>query len=463
MAIGIKAIKAFCPRLSLILAVLILVSCGRVHETTLANGLKIIVVEDNRAPVVVSQLWYRVGAQDEPKGLTGISHVLEHMMFKGTKNLKPNEFSRIIAENGGRENAFTGMDFTTYFQQLEKSRLAISFELEADRMQNLTLDPEETKKEIKVVMEERRLRTEDRPEGLLYEKFMAAAYQTHSYKNPVIGWMQDLENISVNDLREWYQRWYAPNNATLVVVGDVHPSEVFQLAEKYFGPIPARQTKKPVAAVEPQQKAMRRIRVSVPAKVPNIVLGYHVPVHTHRREEWEPYALDVLAGVLDGGESARFARELIRNQKIAASIDTGYSANSRSPTLFMFEAKPVAGQTSEDLEKAILTQIERLKTEKVTDEELQRVKAQVVAQDVYGRDSTFYQAMRIGMLETIGLNHRQIDTYVKKINAITAEQVQEVARRYLIPTNLTVAVLDPLPINSHSKPRPSMTGSRHGH
>ncbi|KPL27373.1 MAG: peptidase M16, partial [Acidithiobacillales bacterium SM1_46] len=212
---------------------------GKVSERTLANGLRVIVKEDHRSPVVVSELWYKVGSMDEPEGLTGMSHVLEHMMFKGTARLKPNEFSRIIAENGGRENAFTHYDYTGYYQMLEKSRLAVSFENEADRMRNLVLDPEEFGREIKVVMEERRLRTEDQPDSLLYEKFMNTAYRVHPYRNPIIGWMRDLEIMKASDLRAWYDRWYTPNNAILVVVGDVQPREVFTLAEKYYGPIKA--------------------------------------------------------------------------------------------------------------------------------------------------------------------------------------------------------------------------------
>src|SRR4030066_365310 len=212
-------------RFGLVLAAGLLVACSPAQEATLDNGLKIVVKEDHRAPVVVSQIWHKAGASDEPDGLTRISHVLEHMMFKGTSPHKNGEFSRIIAENGGRENAFTGADYTAYFQQLEKSRLAIAFELEADRMRNLVLDDQEVAKEIRVVMEERRLRTDDQPESLAYEHFMATAYTTHTYRNPIIGWMRDLEKLTIEDLRAWYRRWYVPNNATLIVVGGGEPRD----------------------------------------------------------------------------------------------------------------------------------------------------------------------------------------------------------------------------------------------
>ena len=386
----------------LLLLSLWLTACSQTHETTLDNGLRVIVHEDHRSPVVVSQIWYKVGSQDEPEGLTGISHVLEHMMFKGTAKLKPNEFSRIIAENGGRENAFTSYDYTAYFQQLEKSRLPIAFELEADRMQNLVLTEAESIKEIKVVMEERRLRTEDQPEALVGEKFMNTAYEVHPYKHPVIGWMADLQSMTVKDLRDWYGRYYTPANAILVVTGDVQPKEVFALAQKHFGPVPTRPPVTTAAAAEPTQKSERRARAALPAEVPYLLLGYHTPAHVSagRNEvaEWEPYALSILGGVLDGGQAARFERVLVRDMKIASSIDVDYSAVSRSPSLFLIDATPANGHTTAELEKAIRAQIERIRNEPVSAEELKRVKAQVVAGNVYSRDSVFYQGMQIGRL-----------------------------------------------------------------
>jgi len=435
-------------------------ACAGVHERTLENGLRVIVKEDHRSPVVVSQIWYRVGSVDEPDGLTGISHALEHMMFKGTTHLKPNEFSRIIADNGGRENAFTHYDYTGYHQQLEKSRLAVSFELEADRMNNLLLAPEEFAKEILVVMEERRLRTEDRPDALLGEKFMATAFQVHPYKNPVIGWMPDLEHLTTADLRRWYERYYAPNNATLVVAGDVTPREVFALAQNYFGPIPHREINAAPPAAEPSQQGERRVRVAAPAELPHLILGYHVPVLT-AAPSWEPYALAVAAAVLDGGNAARFARELVREQRIAAAVDVEYTPIGRGPTLFELEGTPAGGRRIDELERALRLQIARLRDESVTPEELQRVKAQVVAADVYARDSVYYQGMRLGELASVGLDWRLAEQYVERIKAVTAEQIQSVARKYLTDANLTVGILDPLPIKSGQKIRAPATGDSH--
>ena len=433
---------------------------GPVHEKTLANGLKVVVREDHRAPVVVSQIWYKVGAIDEPEGLTGLSHVLEHMMFKGTKKHKPGEFSRIIAEQGGRENAFTGMDYTAYFQTLEKSRLGISFELESDRMQNLLLTDEEFQKEVKVVMEERRLRTEDNPQALTYERFMATAYRVHPYRHPVIGWMKDLEAMTVKDLQRWYEQWYSPGNATLVVVGDVEPKEVFRLAQKTFGAVKPRPTGSRSLPAEPKQTKPRRVRVAAPAKVPYLIMGYHVPVLSGGREDWQAYALMVLAGILDGGDSARFSRELVRGQQIAASAGAGYQSIARGPGLFMLDGTPANGRSIEDLEQALVAQIEKIKNEPVGERELKRVKAQVAASDVFGRDSVFYQAMRIGRLETVGLDHRLLDTFVDRLQAVSAAQVQQVARKYLVQSNRTVAVLDPLPMGEGQHRRRG--GARHG-
>ncbi|HEC20338.1 MAG TPA: insulinase family protein [Gammaproteobacteria bacterium] len=416
---------------------------GDVHEYRLANGLRILIKEDHRAPIVVSQIWYKVGASYEPNGTTGMAHVLEHMMFKGTHKHGPNEFSRIIAANGGRENAFTGQDYTAYFQQLEKSRLPISFELEADRMANLNLRAEDFAKEVQVVMEERRMRTEDKPRALTYEHFSATAFVTSPYHHPIIGWMDDLKNMTVDDMRHWYQSWYAPNNAILVVAGDVDPQAVFALAKKYYGPVKPR----PIPVLKPQQdieqRGIKRITVKAPAQVPYMIMGYKVPVVKTAQNEWEPYALEMLANVLDAGESSRFSRELVRGQQIATSVSAGYDIYSRLDDLILFDGTPAKGKSIKDLEKALRAQIDKLKTELVPQAELDRIKAQVVASKVYEKDSVFYQAMQIGTLATVGLDWRLMEQFVDKLRAVTPEQVQAVAKKYLIDDHLTVAVLEP--------------------
>lgn len=437
------------------------VAAGTTHEFKLDNGMKVIVKEDHRAPVVVSQVWYKVGSSYEHNGTTGLSHALEHMMFKGTKKHPPNEFSRIISENGGKENAFTGEDYTTYFQQLEKSRLAISFELEADRMRNIVLPPEEFAKEIKVIMEERRMRTDDNPNSLMHEQFNAAAFVNSPYHHPVIGWMNDLESMTVQDLRTWYQTWYTPNNATLVVVGDVDAQKTLELAKKYFGPIKSN----PVPVVKPQQeieqKGQRRITVKAPAELPSLVMGYKTPGARSAKEPWEPYALDMLAGILDGGDSARFAKNLVRGSQVAANAGAGYDMYGRLDQLFTLDGTPAQGHTMQELETALREQVKKVRDELVTADELERVKAQVIASKVYERDSNFYQAMQIGMLETVGLPWKLADEYLDRIKAVTPEQVQQVAQKYLIDDTLTVAVLDPLPLTKPVNPMPM--GGNHVH
>ena len=459
----------FKPR-PLLFSILLLFNVGAgaaaTSEFALDNGLRIIVREDHRAPVVVSQIWYKVGSSYEHTGITGISHALEHMMFKGTSAHPAGEFSRIISENGGNENAFTGDDYTAYFQTLEKSRLPISFELEADRMQNLLLAKKDFAREIEVVMEERRMRTEDNPQAYLNEVAMATAFQTSPYRNPTIGWMSDLKNMKAEQLKDWYHEWYEPNNATLVVAGDVDPKQVYQLAKKYFGPVPRGTVPINEPTPEIAQHGIKRVTVKRPAEVPSLLMAYKVPILKDAIKDpkqvplWEPYALDVLAGVLDGGDSARFNSRLVRGQEVAAAIGAGYSMTDRLDSLFTISATPAQGKTRAELEQAIRKELDTLKHEPVEQKELERVKAQVVSQDVYQRDSVFYQAMIIGMLETVGLPWKLSDEYVKRIQEVTADQVRAVAEKYLVDDGLTVADLVPLPMDKKTMRRPMMGGSR---
>jgi len=432
----------------------------KTSEYKLDNGLKIIVREDHRAPVVVSQVWYKAGSSYEHNGTTGVAHILEHMMFKGTKKHGPNEFSKIISANGGSENAFTGQDYTAYFQQLEKSRLNISFELESDRMQNLNLSADEYSKEIKVVMEERRMRTEDKPESLTYEQFQAAAYVNSPYHHPVIGWMNDLQNMTVQDAQNWYNHYYAPNNATLVVVGDVDPQAVYELAKQYYGPLKPRDIPSLKPQTEIPQMGIKRITVKAPAQLPTIVMGYKVPVVKTADTDWEPYALEMLAQVLDGGDSARFTRNLVRGQQVAQAIGTSYDLYARLNELLTFSGTPAQGKTVQQLEAAIRDQVKQVQDQLVSEEELKRIKAQLVASKVYEKDSIFYQAMQIGTLETVGLDWRVAENYIDKVRAVTPEQIQQVARKYLVDDGLTVAVLDPQPINNVAA---ISHGGRHAH
>jgi len=429
-----------------------------VKQHVLQNGLKVLVKEDHRAPVVVSQVWYKVGSSYEYGGVTGISHVLEHMMYKGTKNHAPGEFSRIISENGGRENAFTGRDYTAYFQRLEKSRLEVSFELEADRMRNLHLQDKDFQKERQVVLEERRMRTDDKPRSKTYELFLASAHTNGGYRNPVIGWPDDIEQLTIVDLQNWYERWYAPNNATVVVVGDVQADEVFALAEKYFGVFEAGQIAENKPRIEVPQLGARRLNVKLPAELPYLMMGYKVPSLKTAKDQREAYALEVLSGILDGGSSARLSSQLIRGKQIAVAAGASYDLYSRLSSLFMIDATPAQGQSLSVLEMALKDEISRLRQQPVSDSELERVKAQVLANAIYERDSVFYQAMQIGTLETVGLDWQKMDEYVDKVNEITSQDVLAVARKYLVEEGLTIGYLEPLPLGKRLPAKASVGG-----
>ncbi len=423
---------------------------AQVHEYKLDNGLRLIVKEDHRVPVVVSEVWYKIGSSYEESGRTGLSHMLEHMMFKGTATYPGNEFSRIMADNGAQENAFTSDDFTAYYQKLEKSRLEISFKLEADRMRNLKFDPQEFAKEREVVIEERRLRYDDKPTALLYETFRATAYQTSPYQNPTIGWPSDLANLQLADVRQWYQQWYAPNNAIVVVAGDVEPDAVLALAQKYFAPLSPFQIEPPRPRPEVAQHGIKRVTVKRPAKLPYLLMGYKVPVLNTAPPEtqWEVYALELLAYVLDGGSSARLTRDLVRGQEIATSLNTDYSPYGRLEELFIFSGIPAQGHTVTDLEQGLRAQIKALQDTPVDAAELKRVKAQLVAAKVYEQDSLFYQAMQIGQLASVGLDWRLAEVYLQQLNALSLQQLQAVAKKYLQDEGLTVAVLEPQPLDN---------------
>ena len=431
-----------------------------VTDITLDNGMRVIVQEDHRAPVMVSQVWYRAGSMDEFNGTTGVAHVLEHMMFKGTQAVPPGEFSKKIAAAGGRENAFTSRDHTAYFQQMQKDRLELSMQLEADRMANLVISDELFAKEIQVVMEERRLRTDDQPQSVVYERLMANAYQTHPYRRPIIGWMDDLENMTAQDARDWYARWYAPNNATLVVAGDVKADEVVALAKKYFGALPARALPPRKPQDEPAQVGSKRIVVKAPAQLPYLLMAWHAPTLKDWQQDTTPYALQILAGVLSGNDSARLQKSLVKTQQMAVNASAGYDAVARGPGMFMIDATPAPGTSVAALEKAIRSEIARIQRDGISEAELARVKAQVIAADVYQRDSLFYQAMQLGEYAIAGLPPEALARRVDKLRAVTAQDVQAAAQQWLQDDQLSVAELVPQALKPQAS-RAAVPGVRH--
>jgi zinc protease len=436
-------------RAAVFAAALALVSAAQAnpHEFSLANGLRLIVKEDHRAPTVVHQVWYRVGSMDEAPGVTGVAHVLEHMMFKGTRRYGPGEFSRFIAEAGGRENAFTSTDFTVYHEQVHRDRLPLAMRLEADRMVNLVVRPEEFAQEIKVVMEERRLSYEDRPRSLLYENLLATAFAAHPYKWPTIGWMQDLQNMSWEDALSWYRRWYAPGNATVIVVGDVEPQQVLAWARRYYGVLPRRTIPARKALAEPAQRGPKRVTLKAPAELPYLRLGYKAPALRDPANDWEPFAISLIAEALGGNDAARFNQILVRERRIATSADADYELISRGPGMLFLSAAAAKGRSVAELEDGMREIVARVAAEGVTAEELERAKVRRLSQIVFRRDSFFAQALELGELESVGLSFRDVDRIAERFKAVTLDQVCAAAARYLVEDGLTVAVLDPQPLS----------------
>ena len=414
------------------------------HEFQLSNGLKLIVREDHRAPTVAHMVWYRAGSMDEVNGKTGVAHVLEHMMFKGTHKVKSGEFSRLVAAVGGRENAFTSRDYTAYFQQVEKSKLDEVMRLEADRMSNLNFDDAEFLKEIQVVMEERRLRTEDNPSSLLNESLTATAYMSSPYRHPVVGWMNDLVNMKAIDARDWYRSWYKPNNATVVIAGDVDPQVILRAVEKYYGVASARELPERKPQIEPVQKGTKRVQVKAPADSAQLAMAWKVPkLEVGSLDNNEPYALELLSAVLDGYDNARLNRTLVKQERVVNDVGVGYDMISRGPELFFISSSMAKGKTVEQAEKSIRKALKEVVDKGILESELKRVKVRILSDQIYKRDSIFGQAMEIGSTEMAGFSWKDIDVMLEKMQTITPAQVQAVAKKYLVDEGLTIAVLDP--------------------
>jgi zinc protease len=411
------------------------------HEFILSNGMKVLLVEVPKAPVATVQVWYKVGSRNEVMGRAGLSHMLEHMMFKGTAKYPKGAFSRLIRKNGGTDNAFTSQDFTAYFENLAADRVELALDLEADRMQGLLLDMPELTTEREVVKEERRLRTEDDPQGALVEALFAQAYFSHPYHWPVIGWFADLDAMTLDDLQRHYDTYYSPNNATLVVVGDIKAERLLPTIKQLFEPIPRGPEPKPIAAMEPEQKGERRFLLKRDAQVPFVMIGYRVPNFTSE----DSYALDILDSILSHGKSARLYQSLVYEQKSALAVGSEYSLLQADPGLFYFYALVSPGQKPESVEDALHQEIKRLQADPPTEQELQRAKNQVEATHVFEQDSNFRHAMLLGQAESVGAGWRKIDQFVERIRAVTTKDIQRVALQYLTEDNRTVGTLIPLP------------------
>jgi len=406
----------------------------------LDNGLKVVTIEDHKDPVITFQVWYRVGGINEITGKTGLAHLTEHMMFKGTKKYDKGEVSRTVARHGGNENAFTSQEYTAYFQNFAKEKLHISLELESDRMVNLVVDPKEFLLERDVVMEERRQRTDDDPTSSVVEEMYASAFKVHPYRNPVIGWMNDLENLQYEDLIDWYKTYYVPNNATVIVAGDITRDEVLPEIKKYFGSIPKGKEPPPVTIKEPKQRGERRVWVKKEAQLPFIFAGYKTPNIGHPDE----FALEVIANILSSGKSSRLYKSLVYDKQTAIYAGGSYDGLSRDPGLFYFYAGVKPGVKTEDVENGIYEVLEKLKKEGVTDLEIEKAKNQVEAHHVMSQDSIFYQAMTIGRIESARMDYSYLDSYLDNVRKVTKEDVMRVANQYFVQDKRTVGILIPL-------------------
>ncbi len=444
-----------------------------ITQFTLANGITVMVQVDKRAPTAVHMLWVRVGSMDEVDGTSGVAHVLEHMMFKGTPTVKVGEFSRQVAALGGQENAFTSRDFTGYYQQIPSNKLEDVMRLEADRFANSQWDDAEFVKELEVVKEERRMRTEDSPRALMIEALNANVFTASPYRRPIVGWMSDLDAMKPADARAFFQHWYTPANAAVVVAGDVDVAQVKAWAEKYYGNIPARTTtsvteRKP--RTEPQQMGIKRFDFKAPAEQAYVALAFKVPQITMESitdtsanaKPHDALALTVLASVLDGYPGARLERALTQGNKAVADSAGAYNGlMGRGPQIFMLEGVPAKGKTAAQVEAALREQVALIAKNGVSDAELNRVKTQWVAHEVYKKDSVMEQARELGSYWAEGFVPDTSERLIAKLRQVTSAQVQDVAKKYFGDDQLTVGVLLPQPIDKTKKPRTPAIGSRH--
>lgn len=411
------------------------------HEFTLANGLKVVVREDHRAPVVTSQLWFKVGSSDEVPGKSGLSHALEHMLYKGSSKTCASEASAILDKLGASQNAFTTKDMTAYYQTLQPHQLGVAFELMADMISTATLRAEDFTPELAVIQEERRLAVDDNPHSLALHRLDSIAFPASSYGAPVIGWMHDLQRLTADDLRHWYQQRYAPGNATLVIVGDVTRDKVKTLAERYFGVLPARPFAAARASLELAEPGERKIILHQAIAAPRLIMAFNVPSFTTAENRRTAHALRLLNTLLAGSNSARLDKHLKLTDRLFAEISSDYNPLSRGDSLFTLDAQ-LNVQRSESLDQAqarIWEQLDRLKTTPPDNTELERARTQLIAAQVYDRDAVETQAIQLAALESIGLSWQLMDEDSNELNQITPADIQHAAQTYLTRQRLSTA------------------------
>ncbi len=410
-----------------------------VFETTLANGLKVLLLENRKAPVVTVQIWYNVGAREEPLGKSGLTHLVEHLMFRGTVEYGPKMFSRIIQKNGGQDNAFTSRDYTAYYSNIAADRAAVALELEADRLANLQVDEQKFRTELQVVQEERRLRIKDDPLASLYEEINAVAFKSHPYQRPVIGWMEDLETLTHRDFQEFYKAYYQPGNAVLVVAGDLQRETLLPLIEKTFGRVPPGRVPPRLNIKDPPQEAEKRVTLRrTEARLPYVALAFHVPAFPHP----DAFPLEVMSHILAGGKSSRMFRKMVYEEQLALEVDADFPFNSRDPHLFYLAAQAMPGKTPEEIEKRLQAELLDWERRPPEAEEIERAKNRIEAGFIFSQDSVFSQGMILGRYQTLG-SWRDLDRFLPGIRAVTSQDLLRVYRAYFRPENRTVGVLIP--------------------
>lgn len=428
-------------------------NANKVHEFTLKNGFKLIIKEDHRSTAALLQIFYKVGSSYESNGITGISHVLEHMMFEGTLYYNVRKLSQKLAECAV-QNAQTRADYTTFYEIFHVDKLADYIELEADRMQHLLLRKKDFVREMKIIMEERRMVVDDDPQQYTYERFSAAAYLSSPYHHPIIGWMDDLKNMTLDDVFQWYKTWYVPNNAIAVIIANVAPQKIYQLVKKYFGhikptPLPNIKSQK---EIDPQ--GPRTLIVKKHAVLPFFVLGYNTPVLKTTKEKWIPYALLVLCELLVNGNDARLQKHLIQEKQMILDVSYRYSPFNRMNNVLALLITPAPQENNEAVKNSVLDEIAELQNHPPSNEELNLIKVNMLASKIYEEDSIAYQAAEIGGLEAVGLSWKELNKAYEIIETITPQQIQKVAQKFLISARLIIANLEPLPLSGKvSKPQ----------
>lgn len=435
----------------ILLALAPAVAAANTEHFKLDNGLEVLVKPDHRSKAVVSQIWYKVGASYEPAGKSGLSHLLEHMMFQGTKHLKPGQFAQKIQALGGQINAATGYDYTFYYEKVPRDKLKQALEMEAERMQHLELDPERFKKEKQVVLEELRLRVQDDPQGLTYQRLQAAHQLAHPYHNPIGGWREDVRQLTLEDLSMWYDRWYSPNNAIVVLVGDIEPGKAKKLVSQAFQSVNPQELAEPAFQKQPEPVGSKSVRVNAPAKLPWLAMAYQTPVYKTFDDKQQAYALQVLQAALTMGRDSLLQRQLVRQKQLVARVNSHYTLWRRLNGSFVIEATPANGVNARRVRRAVLNELEQLRRKPMDKSQLQRAKRQLIAQNTFQKDSLFYQAYELGRLGVVNLPPDLIDNLTRGIKSVTARDVQKAAKLYLDSKRLTSARLIPETINKQQE------------